>query len=197
MKSYAIANLEEPPTEAFWSRIRELVDCAVDFIQLRGKRLASAELAGAGERMRREIPIGRTCFLVNGRADIALSSGADGVHLPADGLPVAAIRRLSDRLLIGRSCHSAVDVRSAAREGADYAVLGPVFRPRSKRGEATVPTEELVAAARSGIEIFAIGGISRDNLQELRGTGISGVAAITLFMEDEPLRDIVEAVRAL
>jgi thiamine-phosphate pyrophosphorylase len=197
MKIYAIANLEEAPSVAFWSRVRDLAACGVDFVQLRGKQLPAAELARIGERMRREIPAGGTRFIVNGRPDVALCAGADGVHLPADGLPVAVVRYLSDRLLVGRSCHSVEEVRLAARDGADYALLGPVFPARSKCAPAGAVLDQLADAATAGIELFALGGISRENLQELRGTGISGVAAITLFMEDQPLRDIVEAVRTL
>jgi thiamine-phosphate pyrophosphorylase len=195
MKSHAIANLDAPPDDAFFRRIGELAEAGVDVVQLRAKTLDARTAFGVAMRMRGQIrPPGR--FLVNRRADIALAAGADGVHLPSDGLPVEPLRRLAPQLLIGRSCHSPGDVRRAAGEGCDYVLLGPVFATRSKPGTAAVSLAELREASRLGIEVFALGGISRDNLQTLEGSGIAGVAAITLFMTDSPVAAIVEDVRA-
>jgi thiamine-phosphate pyrophosphorylase len=194
MKSYAIANLDAPPDEAFFRRIGELAEAGVDVVQLRARTLDARTAFGVATRIRAQIRP-PTRFVVNRRADIALAAGADGVHLPADGLPAETLRRLGP-LLIGRSCHSVGDVRRAAGEGCDYALLGPVFATRSKPGTAAVGLAELQEASRLGIEVFALGGISRDNLHTLEGSGIAGVAAITLFMVDSPVAEIVEDVRA-
>jgi thiamine-phosphate pyrophosphorylase len=197
MKSHAIVNLEQPLPDSLLSRVEALVAAGVSVIQLRGKRLPAVELARAAERIRARIPRSGPRMVVNGRADIALASGADGVHLPSDGLPVRAVRQLSSSMIVGRSCHSLEEVRRAAAEGADYVILGPIFPPRSKQGGGPLGVDKLRQAVGAGVEVLAIGGISRQNLGLLKGSGIAGVAAITLFMEDEPIGEIVEAVRAL
>jgi thiamine-phosphate pyrophosphorylase len=196
MKAYAIADLSAPAGESFYDRISALDALDADFIQLRGKRLDTRALLEAAVRCRELIRRGRSRFLVNGRVDVALASWADGVHLPADGLPLAAARRAGPHLMFGRSCHSLRECREAAEEGADYVLLGPLFPPRSKDGEAHVEPRDLMQAAALGVPVFALGGISLANLDQLSGSGAAGVAAITLFMSDSPLDGIMKAVRA-
>jgi thiamine-phosphate pyrophosphorylase len=196
VKSYAIANVDEQPDEQFFTRVAGLAAAGVEMIQLRARALEGRELFETAVRMR-AITSGKSSLLVNGRADVAVASHADGVHLPARGMPADAVRSLRKHLLIGRSCHSASDVRLAAAEGCDYVLLGPVFETRSKPGSPSVSRRELAVAAAGICDVYALGGLSLDNIGQLAGTGIAGVAGITLFMRDEPLAEIVEAIRAI
>lgn len=196
MKSYAIANVDGPPDEQFFIRVADLAEAGVGTIQLRAKSLEGRELFEVAARMR-SITAGKSSFLVNGRADVAIASGADGVHLPARGLPVEAVRALGKHLIVGRSCHSRADVRIAAAAGCDYVLFGPLFETRSKPGSAAISRCDLIAAASDSCDVYALGGLSLDNLQQLAGTGIAGIAGITLFMRDLPVAEIVEAIRAI
>lgn len=196
MKSLAIANLDAAPTESFFERIERLVRARVDMIQLRAKLLDDRLQFEVAARCRSLIPAGATSFLVNGRPDIAIAAGADGVHLPENGLPVAAVRAIGKHLILGRSCHTLKACRQAVEEEADYIVFGPVFDARSKHAPATVSRDDLRAASRLGRDVFALGGISRSNVASLRDAA-AGVAAVTLFMHDEPLEEIMEELRAL
>lgn len=196
MKSYAIADRDALPDEGrFLSTISEVVEAGVDYIQLRAKGLEGAALMRLGERCR-EIVSSATVFLVNGRADVAAACGADGVHLPSTGLPVEAVRAISTGLIAGRSCHNLADVARAKGEGADYVLLGPVFSPRSKSSAAKISLGDLRTAAGQ-IPTFALGGIALENVRELRGLGLAGIAAITMFMIDRPLGPVVSAVRSM
>jgi thiamine-phosphate pyrophosphorylase len=117
-------------------------------------------------------------LLVNDRIDVARIAGANGVHLPENGLPVSVARQLlDDRQLLGRSVHRPEDVRRAVDEGVDYVFLGPVWpttshpeRPalglRAFRGLGTFP-------------VIAIGGITPDRARQCRDAGAWGVAAIS------------------
>lgn len=194
MKSYAIAEgLRGVELE---KRLAALRDAGVHSVQLRSKDLTDAERLRLAVRFRAILgPSVR--LLVNGRFDLAAAAGADGVHLPSDGLPAALIRERFPRMIIGRSCHSVADCEAAAEEGCDYALLGPVFPPRSKTGEGRVGMAELARAATLGIDVYALGGLSMANLPRLAGVPLAGVAGISLFMTDEPLAQIVETVRAL
>lgn len=195
MKSFAIANLDGPPDEAFFERVRRLADGKVDFILLRDKGLADSTRFRNAERCR-GLVAAPVRLLVHGRADLAAAAGADGIHLASNGVPADAARKVAPGApILGRSCHSVSDCAAAVREGLSYALLGPVFGPRSKPDGARIGRSDLSRAATLGVDIYALGGISLENLGDLKGLPIAGVAAITLFMADEPLEEIVEAVR--
>lgn len=194
MKSYAIAEgVADGPLEA---RLVALRNARVEFVQLRSKELPDGERFRLATRVRALLgPSVR--LLVNGRFDLAAAAGADGVHLPSDGVPASVVRGRFPAMIIGRSCHSLDDCEAAAAEGCDYVLLGPVFPPRSKAGEGRVGMAELARAATLGIDVYALGGLSMANLPRLAGVPIAGVAGISLYMNDEPLSQIVETVRAL
>lgn len=194
MKAFAIANLDGAAGPLFFERVKRLSEAGVDWILLRDKELGDAERLHNAARCRSLVePPSR--LLVHGRADLAAAVGADGVHLAGSGIPAAAVRAVVPQATVGRSCHSVAACAAAAREGAAYALLGPVAPPRSKAGEARIGRSDLARAVTLGIDIYALGGISLASLGELTGIGVAGVAAVTLFMADEPLDQIVEAVR--
>lgn len=197
MKSYAIADCKRVPDEDFYERVAALARLGVPFLQLRAKSLDDRDFLTVATRVRKAVSEGATRFLVNSRADVAIAAGADGVHLPSRGLPIEVVRNLRPGLLVGRSCHDLEECRAAAAEKADYVLLGPVFAPRSKIAEGSVSLKDLREAARLGIPIFALGGISLANLEQFRGLPIQGLAGVTLFMKDEPLPAILDAVNDL
>ncbi len=196
MKSYAIADVDLMPRGELFARIGRLSRAGVDMLQLRAKRLDDRSLYELAITCRGLVS-GPTRFLVNGRVDVAAAVGADGVHLPSNGLPASAVRAVIPEQVIGVSCHSVEDCRKACRDGADYVLLGSVFEPRSKAGEGRVTMEELREAAGLGVEVYALGGLSMSNLHHFRNEPLAGIAAISLWMTDEPLESALEEVRAL
>lgn len=196
MKSYVVAELAGAATSDFLDRIGRLAGLAVDFIQLRNKA-AFDEMRLQNALAVRERVSRPTRFVVNSDVAAAVGSRADGIHLPSHRRDLAELRRAHPRLVIGQSCHTVDECFEAAEQGADYILFGPVFAPRSKQGTSGVTLEELARATGSGVEVYALGGVSFDNLDQLRGTGIAGVAAVTLFMADEPVDRIVESVRRM
>lgn len=197
MQCYVIADCREAPAPSFFLRLERLVAAGAEWFQLRAKDLDDELILRVGKKMRAIIPRDQARFLINSRADIAITIGVDGVHLPGSGVPVTAVRKLSKALIVGRSCHSVEDCRRALQEQADYVLLGPVFPPRSKSGEANVQRADLIEAGRIGIPVFVLGGISRQSLEQLRDLPVAGIAAITLFMEDDDVEGNVAAVKAL
>jgi len=170
--------------------VRRVTVAGVDWIQVRERDLSGRALA---ELVTEVLKIARagarpTRVLVNDRLDVALATGADGVHLPSHGLPTGAVRGLAPAgFLIGRSCHSPADVQAAAAEGADLCVLGPVFATPSKADMG--PPLGLSAFRSLGdvtIPVLALGGVTLENAAACRAAGAAGLAAIRLF-QDGPL----------
>jgi len=123
-------------------------------------------------------------LLINGRADLALAGGADGVHLTGSGPPAERIvARFGRDLLVGRSVHSSAEATTQARS-LDYLCLSPVFATPGKPRAIPVGLEQLTVAARSGAPVFALGGI--DDAPRARAAidaGAFGIAGIRLFQD--------------
>jgi thiamine-phosphate pyrophosphorylase len=143
--------------------------------------------------MRAALSATKARLLVNGRPDIALAAGADGVQVPEEGLPVAEVKRAFPSLTLGASCHSLDAVRRAAGEGADFVLLGPVFATPGKEGR-TLGLELLAAAAAVAVPVHAIGGVTPARVPALRAAGARGGAAIRPFLEG-PADAIIQAFR--
>lgn len=153
-------------------------------VHLREKDLPGRDLLALARSLRRETAELGQLLLVNDRIDVALASGADGVHLPSAGIaPEDARRLLGNERLVGVSCHSAEDVRRARDGGADYATFGPVFDTPSKRAHGPpLGLDALAAAAGLGLPLVALGGIDASNAARARACGASAVAAIRAWL---------------
>jgi thiamine-phosphate pyrophosphorylase len=127
--------------------------------------------------------------------DLALAAGADGAHLPADGVPVASLRRRFPGVLLGASTHSVEEVERALRDGADYVTFGPVWpTPSKERYGPPLGIGELARAARIRIPVYALGGVMLSRFGEAAAAGAAGVAGIRLFQGPE-LEKAVNAAR--
>jgi thiamine-phosphate pyrophosphorylase len=139
-----------------------LAMAGVDAFQVRDKTLERDGLIALTNQVMNLVPAARV--VVNDRVDVAVITGADGVHVGASDLPVAEVRALvgraqargflSPRFLVGATCRTAADVRAAAEAGASYAGVGPVFATTSKEGlPEPLGVEGLRAALRVGTDV--------------------------------------------
>ena len=124
----------------------------------------------------------RALFVVNDHVDIALLSGADGVHLGPNDLSIAAARHLAgDRLVIGASASTPEAARAAVDEGADYLGSGPAFATPIKAQKAVIGPQGVAAVADAvgrEVPVFAIGGIDESNLAQLTALGLRRACVI-------------------
>ena len=175
--------------------VREAAAAGVDRVQVREK-----DLEGRGLRALVGAVLAATAgsaarVLVNGRPDVAVAAGAEGVQLPEDGLPVADVKRAWPGLVVGASRHSVDGARRAEAEGADFVLLGPIFATPGKEARALGlgPLAEAARALR--IPVHAVGGVGARNAREVVEAGASGIAAIRAFLE-LPAAEAVRALRA-
>jgi thiamine-phosphate pyrophosphorylase len=151
-------------------------------VQLRHKTLARGDLLDLARRIRTVTAHAGVLFVVNDHVDIALLSGADGVHLGPDDLSVASARRVAgDRLLIGASASSPEAARAAVADGADYLGSGPAFATPIKTEKQVIGPRGVVAVAAAvgpEVPVFAIGGIDESNLAQLVAEGLRRVCVI-------------------
>ena len=146
---------------------------------LREKDLTGVELTGLAKAVRQLTKIRGAELYINGRLDVALACGADGVHLPVNGPRPADVRMIAPALGIACSTHTTDEVKAAAQEGADFVVFGPIFETPSKRGLLRpCGTTAIAAASVFGIPVVALGGITPDNTDDCRAAGAAGVACI-------------------
>jgi len=178
-------------------KIAEGARAGVDFIQLREKDLSARELETlARQAMSRLAGTSNqqpaTRLLINSRIDVAIATGAAGVHLTSTDIGAADARAICTKAgfanpVIAVSCHTAEEVRRAAADGADFAVFAPVFE---KQGRAGVGLEKLRGACRAAasMPVFALGGVTLENARSCLDAGAAGVAAIRLFQDNDIAR---------
>jgi thiamine-phosphate pyrophosphorylase len=178
--------------------LRAAIAAGVDLIQLRERDLPARDVLAIADAIAGDAEQAGTSLLINDRADIAACAGA-GVHLTTRSMKADTVRRaFGAQMLIGASTHSLDEARAAASEGADFIVFGPVFETESKKKYG--PPLGLAAlrevTREVTIPVIALGGIKPDNLQDALGAGAAGVAAISMFIETDDLRQLVGQIKA-
>lgn len=186
---------------------REALASGAGMIQLREKGAPDRDLLTRARGLRALTTAAGALFIVNDRLDIALASGADGVHLGQTDLPVDAARRLAgDRFLIGASTHSAGEARAAAEAGADYLGVGPMFASATRPDVPPRGPALLTEIARLGLDkpILAIGGITPQNAGQVRAAARAASAALVgaavsraILEAEDPRRAAAAIVAAL
>jgi thiamine-phosphate pyrophosphorylase len=163
-------------------------------VQIREKKLEVKELLILALKARAiELPAG-TLLLMNERADIAVSAGLDGVHLPENACSANTIRTFAPGLLYGCSIHSIAALRIAEESGADYLLFGPVFDTPSKRKYgAPQGLKKLGELCRAtSLPVYALGGITPQSVAHCIAEGAYGVAGLSVFQDIDRFIEIIE-----
>jgi thiamine-phosphate pyrophosphorylase len=200
-------------------KIAEAASHGVDYIQLREKDLPARELEslareamqviGETQKLATDNRQPATALLINSRTDVALATGASGVHLPANdvspekiraewklsqcGAGVPAREPSSQNPVVAVSCHSPEEVAQAASNQATFAVFAPVFEKTNAPAVHPAGLDALRQACRAKLPVLALGGITLQNTASCLHAGAAGIAAIRLFQEN----DIATIVREL
>lgn len=176
------------PGEALSVPVETLLQAGVTCVQLREKKADDASFIREAECMKRLCDRYGVPLIINDRPDIAKQVGASGVHVGLSDMGIEKAREfLGEGFIIGGSAHNVKEALEAQAAGADYIGCGAVFGSQTKRDVTTLPLAELKAICEAvEIPAVAIGGIQPDNIMQLAGTGIAGVAVISgLFAAED------------
>lgn len=182
--------------------IEESVELAikggVSVVQLREKKCSSREFYKLARVVKEVTDAYEVPLLINDRVDIAMAVGADGVHLGQTDIPVRVARNLlgADKI-VGATANTVEKAVEACKFGADYLGVGDVFGTSTKSDARPVTWEELKKIREAvPIPIVAIGGIRKENIHKLRGTGVDGAAVISAIVGQEDITAAAEELIA-
>lgn len=174
--------------EALFRQIGDAIDGGASVVQLREKHLDEAAFLAEAERFTALCRRKGALSIINDRVDIALKSGADGVHIGQEDLAAGEARRiLGPGKIIGVSAHSVEEALRAQAAGADYLGVGAAFATGTKADARPISRETIRAITASvDIPVVAIGGITRENILELKDCGLDGAAVVSaLFAQPD------------
>lgn len=177
------------PGESLSDVCREILEHGVTFLQIREKNLAQEAFLEEARELKDLCAQFHVPFVVNDSVEIAVQSGADGVHVGQSDIKGRNIREMigPDRIL-GISAGTVEEARAAEKAGADYIGVGAVFGTSTKKDARNLSVEKLREISASvSIPVVAIGGINRSNVGELSGSDVDGIAVISaLFGAERP-----------
>ncbi len=173
------------------------VAAGIPYFQIREKHLPDGLLLELTQRAAEAVIGTNTKLLVNGRVDISCKGGADGVHLPSDGVSVAEARGLCNReLIVAVSTHSPDDIAKAREDGADFVVFGPVFATPGKGEPKGIDGLRAACQTAGEMPVIALGGITGENVDAVIEAGAAGFAAIRYLNDKENLKKLGEWLRS-
>jgi thiamine-phosphate pyrophosphorylase len=179
--------------------LKQVVPAGVDIVQLRDKLGCPRDVLAFTKKALSWLK-GRVPFIVNDRVDLARISGADGVHLGQDDIPLGAARKiLGVRAIIGVSCQGKDHICKAFSGGADYAGFGSVFKTLTKPDRMPMDqgllAECALLAERKEFPLFAIGGITAGTAGLVAGQGVRRVAVCRDILLAKDPRQTAETIR--
>ena len=187
MARFAECGLYVVITEAFCGGrsaldvLRACMDAGVRLVQLREKDLDARALFQRAEAFRRITADAGALLIIDDRVDIALASGADGVHLGQSDLPIAAARAIAPDLILGASSHDLEEALAAQAAGASYVNIGPIFATQTKHVATGVIGPEAITQIAPHLQIpfTCMGGLKLHNVHEVLARGARHVAVVT------------------
>lgn len=198
MLLYAVTDRAWIGEKSLYRQVEEALKGGITCLQLREKHL-NRDLF-----LQEAVEICKLCknynvpFIVNDDVEIAIKSGADGVHVGQDDMSVGRVRRLvGENMIIGVSAHS-VDEALAAAAGADYLGVGAMFGSATKTDANVTSKDTLKEICRAvDLPVVAIGGINKSNILQLTGRGMDGFAMVSAIFAAEDIENECKILRSL
>lgn len=170
--------------------VKIAIDNGIKIIQFRDKVNNKETILETAKQLRKLTKESNTILIINDHIDIAKEVDADGVHLGQDDTPIEEARNLLNNKIIGISCHSLEQVIKAQENGADYIGIGPIFKTQTKDYQEI--GSNTITKVKNSIKIpfIAIGGIDKDNIDEVLNAGASRVAIISALLNQDLINNL-------
>jgi thiamine-phosphate pyrophosphorylase len=180
--------------------LQQALEGGVNAVQLREKDLGGRDIFDLAEKISRLCERYGASLFINDRVDVALAVDAAGVQLGKTSVPIEAARSLlGPERLIGASIHSLDELNDATRGGADFVLFGPVYFTPSKASfgapQGLAALQKIVAT--SALPVYAIGGITEQNVKAVRNLGVHGIALIAAIISAERPKETTQRLARL
>ena len=188
MLLYAVPKSKLPSDKSLIEQVESALKGGITCLQLREKDLDEVSFLSRAIEMQKLCEKYRVPLIINDNVDVAIQSGAAGVHVGQSDMPVTEVRKLvGDNMIIGVSAHNVEEAKKAEAGGADYLGVGAIYETTTKPDATYVPVDELKRICASvKIPVVAIGGIDKNTISKLSGTGVDGVAMVSpIFAVDD------------
>ena len=194
---YAVTDRHWLGEETLYDQVKKALDGGATFVQLREKNLDREVFLAEAKEIQKLCKEYGVPFVVNDEVSIAKDIDADGVHVGQRDMEAMDVRKiLGPDKIIGVSAQTVEQAIIAEKHGADYLGVGAVFTTGSKDDADDVSHETLKAICEAvSIPVIAIGGITKDNVAELAGSGICGVAVISAIFGQKDIQKATEELK--
>lgn len=196
LRLYAVTDRSWVGEKSLYEQIEESLRGGVTILQLREKNLDTDAFIEEAVQVKELCHRYGVPLIINDSVEVALKSGADGVHVGIEDAPVEEIRKaVPDGFIIGATAKTVEQAQNAEKSGADYLGVGAVFPSPTKKNAIRITKEQLKEISSSvSIPTVAIGGITYENMAELSGSGVDGIAVVSALFA---AKDIQEAASRL
>ena len=197
MRLYAVTDRSWLKERTLYEQVEDALKGGVTFVQLREKTLREDEFLEEAKRIKVLCKEYRVPFIINDNVEIAMACDADGVHVGQDDMNVIEVRKLiGEDKIIGLSAQTVEQAKLAQEQGADYLGVGAVFSTSTKKDAKNITFSELKDICNSvDIPVVAIGGITKDNAIELKGTGIDVISVISAIFAQKDIKGFLDFLR--
>lgn len=187
---YAVTDRHWLKDETLENQVEKALQGGATFLQLREKSLDDDIFLAEAKEIQKLCKKYQVPFVINDNVDIALAIDADGVHVGQSDMEALDVRkRLGPDKIIGVSAQNVQQALLAQKHGADYLGVGAVFPTGSKDDAEDVSFETLKAICQAvDIPVIAIGGITKENVSELKGSSICGIAVISAIFAQKDIK---------
>ena len=196
MLLYAVTDRAWVGTKSLYEQVKEALENGVTCVQLREKELNESDFLKEAKQISAICKEYKVPFIVNDNVNIAIACKADGIHIGQEDMELTNVRKLVGKgMIIGVSAHTVEEAIKAQDGGADYIGIGAVFATSTKTDVDVLSFETLRSICEAvDIPTVAIGGIKKDNICKLKGSGIDGVAVVSAIFA---AKDIATATKEL
>lgn len=189
MLLYAVTDRTWTGRQSLYEQVEEALKGGVTCVQLREKELTDEEFLNEAMEIKELCHRYNVPFFINDNVNVAIGCSADGIHVGQEDMAAGAVRSLvGENMMIGVSVHSVNEALEAVQNGADCLGVGAVFSTSTKLDAGVLPKQVLRDICHAvDIPVVAIGGLNKNNIAELKGTGVNGVALVSAIFSAEDI----------